>query len=446
MSAIDPQFAADFTDRYAPYLNPLPEVNSFREFARFVPNAQRAGRQFRGPIQSAISHGVTIDITGTAYALNAARPAGEQEYILDAPDILLRETFPYSAMLKASNGVSKDGQAAAYWAPLDKVMMTMLRGIDHYTEIAMLFGPGSGSTILCDIGQLRNTSFLVSGGPNWNASPLVALTAASWAPGLWNNAGNGGNASGGMLVDILNSAGTAVVASNCNVVGVGDPALCQLQFGTNGSNVAVAADQRIVPAGWYQKACAGVQGWLQNTGTLANINALTNVFWRSRQFGSTGTPTRAKILQVCAKLFANGAKNGLVGFVNAHTFADLAEETSVPTSSGGQWFENGAETRVQGATKLEYLSPVGKVEIRLHEYQKQGVAFFLEPGQTVRIGAADTTVRGAQGGEGFFLELPNNAGSEVRCTSQQAPFIRYPYRTAIMTGIVSAGWDSNGGT
>jgi hypothetical protein len=446
VSAIDPQFAYDFTDRYAPYLNPLPEVNSFREFARFVPNAQRAGRQFRGPIQSAISHGQTIDITGTAYALNAARPAGEQEYILDAPDILLRETFPYSAMLKASNGVSKEGQAAAYWAPLDKVMMTMLRGIDHYTEIAMLFGPGSGSTILSDIGQLASSGFLVSGGPNYGSSPLVKLTAQSWAPGLWNNAGNGGNSSGGMLVDILNSAGTAIVASGVNVVGVGDPALCQVQFGTSGTAVAVAASQRIVPAGWYQKSCAGVQGWLQNTGTLANINAANNVFWRARQFDASGAAlTRAKILQLCAKLFANGAKNGLVGFVNAHTFADLAEETTAPGSgntTGGQWFENGAETRVQGATKLEYLSPVGKVEIRLHEYQKQGVAFFLEPGQTVRIGAADTTVRGAQGGEGFFLELPNNAGSEVRCTSQQAPFIRYPYRSAIVTNIVSAGQDA----
>jgi hypothetical protein len=447
VSSIDPQFAADFTDRYAPYLNPLPEVNSFREFARFVPNAQRAGRQFRGPIQSAISHGITIDITGTAYALNAARPAGEQEYILDAPDILLRETFPYSAMLKASNGVSKDGQAAAYWAPLDKVMMTMLRGIDHYTEIAMLFGCGSGATILSDIGVVATTAVGAGTGPNYGSAthPLVQLTAQSWAAGLWNNAGNGGNSSGGMLVDIMNAAGTATVETGVAIEGVGDPALCQVQMFKTGSAVAVTTGTRIVPAGWFQKSCAGVQGWLQNTGTLANISAATNVFWRPRQFSAgNAAMTRSKVLQICAKLFPNGATKGLVAFANAHTFADLAEETSVPTSAGGQWFENGAETRVQGATKLEYLSPVGKVEVRLHEYQKQGVMFFLEPGNTVRIGAADTTVRGAQGGEGFFLELPNNAGSEVRCTSQQAPFIRYPYRCAIATNITSTGQDTSG--
>ena len=446
MSSIDPQFAFDFTDRYAPYLNPLPEVNSFREFARFVPNAQRAGRQFRGPLQSAISHGQTIDTTGTAYALNPARPAAEVEYILDAPDLLLRETFPYSAMLKASNGVSKDGQAAAYWQPLDKVMMTMLRGIDHYTEIAMLFGPGAGATILSDIGVVATTAVAGGTGPNYGSAthPLVQMTAASWSPALWTNASAGGNASGGMLVDVLNAAGTATVETNVQVEGVGDPALCQVQMFKTASAVAVTTGTRFLPAGWFGKGCAGVQGWLQNTGTLANINAATNVFWRARQFSAGGALTRAKILQICAKLFANGATKGLVAFVNAHTFADLAEETSLPSSSGGQWFENGAESRVQGATKLEYVSPVGRVEVRLHEYQKQGVAFFLEPGNTVRIGAADTTVRGAQGGEGFFLELPSNAGSEVRCTSQQAPFIRYPYRCAIATGIVNTGQDTSG--
>src|SRR3990172_1835013 len=339
MSAIDSQFAADFTDRYAPYLNPQPEVNSFREFARFVPAAQRSGRQFRGPMQSSISHGVTIDGTGTAYALNAARPAGEQEYILDGPDLLVRETFPYSAALKASNGVSKDGQSAAYWEPMDKVMMTMMRGIDHYTEIAMMFGPGSGATILSDIGELA-ANRQPTGALNWNAGPLIALTALSWAPGIWNNSGDGGNVAGGMLIDVMNSAGTATVATNIPVQSIGDPALCRIQLKAGGTGASLpVAGQRIIPAGWFGKGCAGVQGWLQNTGTLANINAATNWFWRARQFrAGNAKMTRAKVLQICAKLFPNGAKNGLVSFGSSQTFADLAEETSAPSASGGPWF------------------------------------------------------------------------------------------------------------
>lgn len=446
MSAVDAAFAADFTDRYAPFLNPLPEVNSFRDFARLVPPRDRSGRQFRYPIQAAISQGVTRDITGTAYALNPARPAGELEAILDGCDLAVRDTIPYSAMLKGRNGVSKDGNAAAYWEPLDKVMKTLMWGAEFHTELDLMFGPGSGATLTGDIGVVATVPQI--GGPvNWNAAPLLQLTHGSWAPGIWINAGDGGNSSGGMLVDVYNSAGDTLVASNIPVQGVGDPALCQIKLKAGGTGATnPVAGQRLVPAGSLGKACVGVQGILQNVGTFANINAATNVIWRARQFSAGNAAlTRAKILQLCAKLFPNGAKRGLRGFVNAHTFAQLAEETNDPSKSGGQWFENGAETRVQGATKLEYLSPVGKVEITLHEYQKQGLAFFLEPENTVRVGASDITFRGADGSEGFFLELANNAGSEIRCIAQQAPLIKVPYRSAIVTGIVNDGDDKSVG-
>jgi hypothetical protein len=346
-------------------------------------------------------------------------------------------------MLKGRNGVSKDGDAAAYWEPLDKVMMTLMRGAEFHNELDMMFGPGSGATLQGDIGAVFQTD---SGATLWNAGVTVRVSRATWAPGLWINAGDGGNTAGGMLVDVYNSAGTATVATNIPVQGVADPSLCQVTFKAGGTSaVAPVAGHRIVPAGALGKACVGVQGILQNVGTFANINAATNVIWRSRQIAAGGQLTRAKILQICAKLFPNGAKKGLVGFICAQTFADLAEETNNPSSSGGQWFENGAETRIQGATKLEYLSPVGKVELRLHEYQKQSQAFFLEPENTVRVGASDITFRGADGNEGFFLELPNNAGSEVRCLSQQAPLIKIPFRSAIVTGIANTGDDTGGG-
>jgi hypothetical protein len=348
-------------------------------------------------------------------------------------------------MLKGRNGTSLSGDAAAYWEPLDKVMMTLMRGAEFHNELDMLFGPGSGTTITADIGVVATTPQV--GGPvNWNAAPLIQLTRQSWAAGIWNQAGDGGNTAGGMLIDVYNSAGDTLVASNIPVQGVGDPSLCQVKLkagGTGASNPA--AGQRIVAAGALGKACVGVQGILQNTGTFANINAANQIIWRARQFSSGNAKlTRAKILGGVAKLFPNGAKNGLVAFANANTFADLAEETNDPTKSGGQWWENGAETRIQGATKLVYLSPVGKVEIRLHEYMKQGLMPCLEAENTVRVGASDITFRGADGNEGFFLELPNNAGSEIRCLSQQAPLIKLPWRSCIFTGIVNDNDDTSG--
>jgi hypothetical protein len=445
MSAIDPAFAANFTIRYGDYLNPMPEVNSFREFMRLVPPTDRAGKEFHYPIQSAISHGQTLDITGTAYALNAARSPAQLEAVLDGCDIALRETLPYSAMLKGNNGASKSGDSAAYWQPFDYIMMTLLRGAEHYNELALMYGPGPGATIASDIGVIATTAVFAGTGPNFGSAthPIVQITRASWASGLWNNSGSGGNATGGMLVDILNAAGTATVETNVQVEGVVDPQLCQVQMFKTGSAVAVAAGQRILPAGWYNKCCLGTQGILQNTGTFAGISAATNPIWRARQFPIAGAMTRARVLQIAAKLFPNGLKKGLVAFANSQTFADLAEETHTLTrwnESSGQ----GVETKVQGTTKLTYISPVGQIEVRVHEFMKQGAMFFLEPDMSVRVGASDINFRGADGRGELFLELPNNAGSELRCISQQAPLLLQPYRNAIATGITNTGDDTSG--
>lgn len=445
MSAQDPQFQANYTDRYGEYMNPLPEVNSFRSFAKFVPAQDRSGNQFIYPVQTAISHGQTADKTGTAYGLNAARPAGQQFAKLDAYDITMRETIPYPAMMQARNGVSQQGDAAAYWDPIDLAMMTTMRGAEHYAEISLMFGPGGGTTILSDIGVIASVV-----GANWNAPVLARLTTASWASGIWNNAGNGGNTAGGMLVDIVNAAGTAVVAVAVPVIAVSDGSLCQISFAAGPTNQATAAGQRIVPAGWANggtvaavagRACAGVQGILENTGIFANINAATTTVWRSRVFdyASTGALSRSRILAAAGRLFPNGLKTGAKLFVNANTFVDLAEEPNTLT----RWDStNGAiETKIQGSANLKYITSAGIVEVQVHEYQKQGVAFLLENDGCVRVGATDITYRGANNNEDFMLELANNAGTEIRNQQQQAPLLLKPYRNAELRNFVNTNND-----
>lgn len=441
MSAQDPQFAANYTDRYGEYMNPLPEVNSFRSFAKFVAGADRSGNQFIFPVQTAISHGQTADKSGTAYALNPARSAGQLFAKLDAYDITMREVIPYPAMMQARNGVSLQGDAAAYWDPIDLAMMTTMRGAEHYAEIGCMFGPGGGSTILADIGVVD----AVVSGTNWNAASVVRITRPSWMVGMWNNAANGGNSSGGMLVDVVNSVGTTVLARSVPVVSTADSSKCQVSFGAGLDAVAIAPGQRLVPAGWAGgglgavagKACVGVQGILENNGTFANINAGNVGVWRARQIAfSGGTPlTRARILSVGGRLFPNGLKKGATLVVNANTFVDLAEEPNTLT----RWdsTQGAIETKVQGTANLQYITSAGIVNVMVHEYMKQGFAFFLENDGTIRIGAGDITYRGANGNEDFFLEMPNNAGSEIRNQQQQAPLLLNPYRNAILSGFVN---------
>jgi hypothetical protein len=444
MSAVDPQFAFDFTDRYADYLNPLPDVNSVREHLKLVPPKDRAGLKFVYPVQAAISHGITSNSTGTAFALNAARPGTELQAQLDGSDLVMRETLPYSAMLKGRNGVSKSGDAAAYWEPYDKIVYTMTRGMEYYTELNLLFGPGAGATILDDIGVVATTPVFGGTGPNYGSAthPLVQLTRASWSAGIWNLAGSGGGASSGMLVDILNAAGTATVETGVQIEGIGDPSLCQVQMFKAASAVAVTAGTRILPAGWFATSAAGLGGILRNTGTFANINAATNNFWRARSFNAAGPLTRVKMLQAAAKLQPNGGKKGLIGFVHALTFADLVEETSAAT----RWLNSDGDNskKTQGTDTIEFISPVGPIKLIRHEFMKQGVAYFIEPETSVRVGASDITMRGADGKGDIFLELPSNAGSEVRSLSQQAALLTVPYHNLIVQGIQNNGDDTSG--
>ena len=448
MSAIDPQFAADFTDRYAPFLNPLPEVNSFREFLKFCASSDRSGKQFRYPVQAAISHGMTVDKTGTAFALKAARPGVELEAILDGTDLIMRETFPYSAMLKARNGVSLSGDAAAYWDPMDKVMMTLLRGMEHYNELMLMYGPGPDATGLSNIGVIATTPVFGGTGPNWGSAthPIVQLTQASWAAGIWNNMGSGGGAGSGALVDVYQSNHTTLVVADVQVEGIVDASLCQVQMFKSGSAVAVAAGHVIVPQDWLSKTSVGVGGILRNTGTFANISAASNPFWRSRSInlgGATALSTD-KFLAICAKLMSNGGqKNGLVAWANPIVFNDIVKGTNDQT----RWINSSGETnevKTQGTNELQFLTAVGTVTMKRHEYMKQGEVWLLEPETSIRIGASDITFRGANGNEGFFLELAGNAGSEVRAMSQQAALLTCPYHNGLIYGILSPNADTSG--
>lgn len=443
MSAIDPQFAADFTDRYAPFLNPLPEISSFREFLKFAKSSDRSGKQFRYPVQAAISHGQTTDRTGTAFTLKAARPGVELEAILDGTDLIVRETFPYSAMLKARNGTSLQGDAAAYWDPMDKVMMTTLRAMEYYNELMLMYGPGPTTTGLSSIGTIA-TTVTANGITNFNNAthPIINITQATWAAGIWNLAGSGGGASSGMLVDVYQSDLTTLRLANVQVEGVVDPSLCQVQM--TGGSATITAGDVFVPAGWINTTSVGIGGILRNTGTFANISATTNPFWRCRNVSLGNTPlTAAKFIAHTSKLMNNGGKNGLTAWCNPIVFADLVNETVNSTRWNNSMGDN--KVKMQGADTLEFMTAVGTCTLKRHPYMKQGEVWLLEPETAMRIGASDITFRGANGNEGFFLELTGNAGSEIRAMSQQAALLTVPWHNMLISNIKSAFNDKDAG-
>ena len=444
--ALEAQFQNNWTIRYAPFITPTPGETSLRKWIPLVPPKQRNGLKMQYPVRAAFSHGQTVTPNGTIGNLNAARSGVDLMAEIDATNLYMREVISYDSMMRGSNGASKDGNAAAYWDPYDKIVKNMQDGMEYYSEIALMFGPGTASTIVDDIGVVATTP--VAGGSattyDGGTGPVVQLTKASWAAGLWNLAGNGGQTGAGMLVDVLNSAGTATVETNVTIIGVGDPALCQVKMlgGTTGG-VTVTAGHRFLPAGWYQGQSIGLGGILKNTATFANISAAANAFWRSRALNAAGPLTAAKLLIALAKMKANGVTTGLTGFIHALHFSDLVNETTALTRWNNADDGSTGDVKVFGAERIEFMSACGPVTLITHNFQKQGEAIFLPKKETVRVGASDITMRGIDDGK-IFLELQDKTGSEVRSMCQQAPLVKVPAHALRVFGIAPTGEDTSG--
>lgn len=436
----------NFTTRFAPFINPMAPDTSIRKFFPLVPPEQRNGLKMTYPVQAAFSHGQTVTPNGTVGNLNAARSGVDLMAEIDATNLYMRDQLPYDALMRGMNGASKDGGSPAYWKPIDKLVKNLQLGMEYYTEIALMYGPGTGATIVDDIGVVATTP--VAGGSattyGGGTGPVVQLTAASWAAGLWNLAGDGGNAGSGMLVDILNSAGTAVLETNVRILGVVDSTLCQVKMiGSTPGSTTVAAGHRILPAGWFQNQSIGLGGILKNTGTFANISAANNPFWRAGSYNAAGPLTASKLLIALAKMHAKGVRNGLVGFVHALQFADFVSETIALS----RWIsDDGGSTgdvKVFGSDRIEFMSAVGPCTIVNHLYAKQGEAWFFPKKESVRVGACDISMKGVDDGR-IILEIPNQTGSEIRSMAQQAPLIKVPAHALRIFGITPTGQDTSG--
>jgi len=444
--APSPEFVNNFTIRYAPFINPQAPDTSIRSFLKLVPPQQRNGLKMQYPVQAAFSHGQTVTPNGTIGNLNAARSGVDMMAEIDATNLYMRDQLPYDALMRGGNGASKEGSAPAYWKPIDKLVKNLQTGMEYYTELALLFGPGTGATIVDDIGVVATTP--VAGGSattyGGGTGPVVQLTKASWAAGMWNLAGDGGNTGSGMLVDVLNSAGTAVLETNVRIIAVQDPSLCQVKMiGTTPGSTTVAAGQRFLPAGWYQNQSIGLGGILKNTATFAGISAAANPFWRARGYNAGGALTAAKMLIALAKMHAVGVRGGLVGFVHALQFSDLVNETTSLTRWNAKDDGTTGDVKVFGSEKIEFMSAVGPVTLVNHLYAKQGEAMFLPKKESVRIGACDITMKGVDDGR-IILEIPNQTGSEVRSMAQQAPLIKVPAHALRVFGITPTGEDTSG--
>ena len=429
MSAQNPAW---FTSRFAPLIRTNPKAGSLMERARLVEESLRNGREYRGPVVSQVSHGITFDKTGGTIALNTPRTPVPDEYILDSNNIYLTEQFSYDELMRGSNGASTSGNAPAYQTALDNRMEALMKGGEHHGEIQTAYGPGGATQVVTggDIGVIATVPVAPGTGPNYGSvtHPVVQLSHGSFAHGIWINGTN-------MLVDILASNGASLVETGVTVEALVDSELCQVRMFKSGSAVPVAAGDRILVAGSYAKSNVGFQGILQNTTTFANISAANNSAWNAVKFNAGGTKmTRARLFALAGKLKQNGAEGTVEFWCHNNVCADLTEELALLQRFGDK------DTTRKEVGENEYIVRNGSVAIRVKgwNYAKQGFGMLFTGGDGVkRVGAKDLGLDPTGSTGQILFDVPGFSGKEVRNIGQFASFLDVPYHNGIVYNIKS---------
>lgn len=420
---------------YGDFTDPHPSSDSLMADLKFVPKESRNGRTYNVPVVVSLEHGQTADISGDAFAINAARNSVMKEASVDGASLLFNARIPYDAMLRSRNGTGNKRQGNAFKDAFEEKTRQLMEQGEFYGEVAAHYGPGTGATIADDIGVLAAGGT----GTNLTGGVVVPVSIATWAPGIWMRMTNG-------LVDIYNAAGTTLVADKIAVTAVnpdyapaGSPpgpnlTLTATTGTTTGGATAPAAlaGTRMVISGWAQKGCIGVVSQFKNLGVQFGINAAAYNVWKPVQItNASGTLTRLKIQSIAARMYPQVGTAGMKMRVSGPVFADLAEETETQRQYIGD-----EEVRKVSATKLIYRTPCGPFEVLLDAQMKYGQAIgYGTEAKGVLVGSSPLTFRG-KGDEWFFLELPSNAGSEIRCMLNWAPFFHKPNKCFSVTGLV----------
>lgn len=403
--------------RYGPYINPLPSVDSLAQYAKFR-TAERVGENYNFPVKLGLEHGVTHNVDGTAFALKSAVDSVVKNAQLDGATIMLIGNIPYDVVARMAAG-----REGSYMEAVDYKVESMMEGGELYRELALLYGPGAGATLLAELAVIN----AVVSGADLNAGQVINITQGSWSSGLWNHMV-------GAFVEIYAADNQTLIADEVTVEAVPDSSINRLKLTKAGSGVSLAGGQKILARGAFAKSCVGTQAILENQGILFSIDAGVFPQWQAVQFNAGGAMTVAKLAQLFARLKNNGAKGGGKYCCAAAQFAQFTDELD-----NLDRYIQPMEMKQTGMSTLIVKSPVGSVEIQIHEYMKQGIAMFFCANTLRRIGATDLTFRLGMSREWFWKELDGNAGSQMRIYSHQAPVVEIPYHCSIISSITSDG-------
>lgn len=399
----------------------IPEVAIIQKEVKFKAT-ERIGKSYNFPVVLSSEAGVTYLAAGAGVqTLNAAIAAQQKEAVVNANQIIIRGQMDYEAAAKAAGG-SKQAFKNATELLVENLMETGSRRL----EMAFLYGQSVAGT------------GVTSGSVNVNAtSTTIALTAASWAPGLWAGTENG----------ILNF----FKVSDNSAIGTGADALFTIAFvdytgkklkvtgtgpGITALDLATAAGVYIQWNGAKGVEPVGLERIITNSGVLFGIDASVYGLWAGSTYDFVnGAVSTSKLLNAAGLAVSKGGLMEEASVIlSPKTFTNLSGTmTDLRRQNGGQKETEG----IAGFETIVLMGPNGKLNLVPHPMCKEGELMIVPMKRLKRIGTQEFSFE-TPGRKGeLFLHVPDMNAYELRLYGAQALICEAPAKCVKGINIVN---------
>lgn len=363
--------------------------------------ADKLGEKFVQPVL--LAHEAGFSVGSGAYALNNSIASVNASAEVDGYQMLLRTAIGYDA----ADRMSGSKQSFVKWG--DQLFTNMLNSISKRLEILSIYGRAGLGVVSA------------------NTSGVLTISTGTWAPGVWAG-------SVGMEIEAYTATTSGTQHNGTLTVSAVD--LDARTVTVTGTNAAVVANDILFFKGFYGAEQYGLDAIVTNTGTLYNISAATYELWKGSTYAAgSAALTQAKVLSAAAKAAERGCEEDLMLLCNPKTWANLNNDQAALRHYDSSYSPGKAES---GFEELRYHGQNGLISVVSSIYVKEGESFLVPVKRCKRIGSTDITFNRPGQSDKIFLELPSNAGFELRCRSSQTMFCERPAYMVKITGIVNS--------
>ena len=482
-------------------INLIPESAKFIKDVPFE-RRKKLGDKYNVPVVLQAEQGFTYnDGDGTAFALNGALAMGTKNAQVRGAEKVLQSQISYKAAAAATSNKEAFADATStLFENMVESMANRLELSCFYGNSSL--GDGSGtpnSTIGAatfqqvtttitvttannhgliandvvvfkdDVGSVTATSGTVvtvptaktftmacstgttSAGTACTIGPFVKRSSttawyyidkAQWATGLW--AGK----VGAELQFYQEDNSTLISSSTDSVFTISSIDPVYKRIGLTGTATGVTALIAVTKAnfdggikayfnGTKGKDFIGIDQIITYSGSdLFGINNTTYSLFKGNEYTASGALSLSQIIAATENAVAQGLMEDVCAYIPISAWNTLAA-----TESGLRRYDSSYKNSIaeNGIQKLAFYGANGKIEIEPHPIVKAGEVFIIPKKQFIRVGATDVTFQtpGMDSTE-IFLQLPSNAGYEVRAYADQALLCMAPAKCTKVTGFTVA--------